>query len=326
MRKIPSILQKIMDENKLMAIELPVNPMYEVGKRYWSGYWSRQYTVLEVNTETHGENVFLKSVTVQEENGQIHTHGTWLDPLHDWEVRGLEQTMAKPPLVGQITFHYHYGKEVINCTDPEKLLSNLKEGLNTLGPNGVSVKLFSDDLDLHYQVFAQEAGEYGYDVDKERYFSLAKQYGLYAPELKESIMEKPIMEVGPSEEDQLRDMVKKMEQGRAGGEASIGKITLHRIDEEINYDSKEKLQQDYLDAIKQFGAGSISATLFVEDHELSFKLDEIEAKDLGFNIDKDMYMKLVATYGQGSPQLSQATSDTGWDGPDWEQDMGEPEL
>jgi hypothetical protein len=190
-----------MEKKNLAAIGLHEHPIYEAGKTYWSGYWARPYTVLDVKTETHGENTVLNSVTVREEDGRIHSHSTGLDPQRDWELRDSEQAMMPPPLVGRVTFRYHHGEETINYTEAEKLLGALKEGLNTMGPNGVSVKVLSDDLELRYQVFALETGEYGCGVDKEKYFRLAKEYGANAPELMESIIDEPMMESERSEED-----------------------------------------------------------------------------------------------------------------------------
>jgi 5'(3')-deoxyribonucleotidase len=85
-RKLPPQLQRKFEEYGFTPVELSPHATYEIGKKYWCGYWSRWYKVLNAVYQDHGNWKELKSVTVEWQNGEISTHCTSLDPKNDYEL------------------------------------------------------------------------------------------------------------------------------------------------------------------------------------------------------------------------------------------------
>lgn len=184
------------DKNdKFTKTTLSTDAIHEVGKKYWSGCWSKWYTVLDAQHDIHGKNTVLKSVTVQWEDGTVNTHATPLDPQKDFELRNMEQAQEPPrqsaTAVGEL--HYVYSDETIKYSDPQQLIADYKEAINTQGVNAVSAAVLTEDVEqaveLGYSILSIKAGEYGYYVDKKHYIELAKQHGATSPMVGEAIVD-----------------------------------------------------------------------------------------------------------------------------------------
>lgn len=65
-------------------------PIYIKGEAFWSGYWQKYYTIMDVSYEPHltkrGIYWRLKEVTVRWEDGSCSTHGTLLNPYKDYRL------------------------------------------------------------------------------------------------------------------------------------------------------------------------------------------------------------------------------------------------
>lgn len=184
------------DKSKEFAkVALPADAMHEVGKKYWSGYWSKSYEVLAVQHDIHGKNAVLKSVTVQWEDGVVNTHATPLDRKKDFELREVERVLESQIHSAEVagTIHYVYGDETVEYSDPEQLIKDYKEAINERGVNAVSAAVLTEDVEqavkLGYSILSIKAGEYGYCVDKKHYTELAKQHGIKSPELGKAVID-----------------------------------------------------------------------------------------------------------------------------------------
>lgn len=91
-------LGNLVKKRKFVPYGLPrENPVYEVGKIYWCGYWHQYYKVLSVED---------RNVVVRWNNGRITSHCTPIDGRYDYELRRFEWKDDNSPVNSGISLTF----------------------------------------------------------------------------------------------------------------------------------------------------------------------------------------------------------------------------